>query len=79
MATYGHVKLCAIAAVVLLSSQSGMGWAQAVTTTQHDTPGQLFAPGQSTRDGQHDFDFTLRAMEGAFETQSDRNRPLDGV
>jgi hypothetical protein len=52
MATFGHVKLCAIAAVALLSSQSGLGWAQAVATTKHDAPDNSLA-----RDGQHDFDF----------------------
>jgi hypothetical protein len=52
MATGGHVKLCAIAAVALLSSQSGMGWAQAVATTKQDAPDSALP-----RDGQHDFDF----------------------
>jgi hypothetical protein len=52
MATWEHVKLCAIAAVALLSSQSGMGWAQAVTTTKHDAQDNSLP-----RDGQHDFDF----------------------
>src|ERR1700722_15588191 len=52
MATFGQVKLCAIAAVALLSSQSGLGWAQAVATTKHDAPASSLP-----RDGQHDFDF----------------------
>jgi hypothetical protein len=52
MATCGHVKLCAIAAVALLSSQSGLGWGQAATTTKRDAPNSSLP-----RDGQHDFDF----------------------
>src|SRR5579864_5249827 len=52
MATCGHVKLSAIAAVALLSSQSGLVWAQAVATTEHDAPDSSLP-----RDGQHDFDF----------------------
>jgi hypothetical protein len=50
MATFGHVKLCAIVAAALLSSQSG--WTQAVTKTKHDAPDSPLL-----RDGQHDFDF----------------------
>src|ERR1700726_679448 len=52
MATCGHVKLCAIAAVALLSSQSGLGWTEAAATTEHDAPDSSLP-----RDGQHDFDF----------------------
>jgi hypothetical protein len=52
MATCGHVKLCAIVAVALLSSQSGLGWTQAVAATKHDAPFSSLP-----RDGQHDFDF----------------------
>ena len=52
MATCGHFKLCAIAVVALVSSQPGLGWAQAAATTKHDAPESSLP-----RDGQHDFDF----------------------
>ena len=46
------VKLGAITAVALLSSQPGLCWAQAPATTKHDAPDDSLP-----RDGQHDFDF----------------------
>jgi len=52
MATGGHIRLCAIAATALLSSQSGMDCAQAVATTKRNAPDSSLP-----RDGQHDFDF----------------------
>src|SRR5579863_3002348 len=52
MATCHHVKFCALAAAVFLSSQSSMGWTQAVAATKHGAPDSSLP-----RDGQHDFDF----------------------